>query len=203
MISLRRNTALLLALFLFNAISSAFRSSQLIGISRREVTGSSSGLLRLQMNVFEDAFRFFTNLDKEASAKHILMTSADAPEKLAIVKKELEAVPPGDLSTAFSELATKVSQCPSAARGGNLGTFKPGMMVKEFDQVCFEKEVGKVHGPVKTQFGYHLILITRRFQGKGKAEEKIPVNHIPPITLNTNTISQQQERNPSDQSIAS
>ncbi len=110
MISLRRNTALvlLLALFLFNAISSAFRSSQFIGVSRREVTGSSSGLLRLQMNVFEDAFRFFTNLDKEASAKHILMTSADAPEKLAIVKKELEAVPPGDLSTAFSELATKV-----------------------------------------------------------------------------------------------
>ena len=47
-----------------------------------------------------------------------------------------------------------------------LGTFKPGMMVKEFDTVCFEKEIGVVHGPVETQFGSHLILITRRYEGE-------------------------------------
>jgi peptidyl-prolyl cis-trans isomerase C len=61
-----------------------------------------------------------------------------------------------------------VSECPSATRGGNLGTFKPGMMVKEIDQVVFEKEVGVVHGPVNTQFGSHLILITRRYEGEDK-----------------------------------
>ena len=94
----------------------------------------------------------------------------------------------------FSELAAKYSECPSANRGGNLGTFKPGMMVKEFDevnihvdtdlyrlqcinenellhnytQVCFTKEVGVVHGPVETQFGSHLILVTRRYEGEDK-----------------------------------
>jgi peptidyl-prolyl cis-trans isomerase C len=61
-----------------------------------------------------------------------------------------------------------VSECPSANRGGALGTFKPGMMVKEFDKVVFEMEVGKVHGPVETQFGSHLIFITRRYGGEEK-----------------------------------
>jgi peptidyl-prolyl cis-trans isomerase C len=61
-----------------------------------------------------------------------------------------------------------VSECPSAKRGGNLGTFKPGMMVKEFDEVCFNQEVGVVHGPIKTQFGSHLILVTRRYEGEEK-----------------------------------
>ena len=61
-----------------------------------------------------------------------------------------------------------MSECPSAKRGGNLGTFKPGMMVKAFDEVCFEKELGVVHGPIETQFGSHLILITRRYEGEEK-----------------------------------
>ena len=118
------------------------------------------------MNLIEDAFRFFSNMNKEASAKHILMKGSGAKAKLEALKAELAAAP--DLSVAFSELAQKVSECPSATRGGNLGTFKPGMMVKEFDKVCFEEEVGKVHGPVETQFGSHLILITRRFEGEKK-----------------------------------
>jgi peptidyl-prolyl cis-trans isomerase C len=52
--------------------------------------------------------------------------------------------------------------CPSGKSGGDLGEFSPGMMVPEFDKVVFSAEVGKVQGPVKTQFGYHLILITKR-----------------------------------------
>ena len=120
----------------------------------------------LNMNVVSDAFRFFTNMKKEASAKHILISGSDAVSKLDIIKEEL--VGAEDLSSAFSELAAKVSECPSAKRGGNLGTFKPGMMVREFDEVCFEKEVGVVHGPIKTQFGAHLIYITRRYEGEEK-----------------------------------
>jgi peptidyl-prolyl cis-trans isomerase C len=120
----------------------------------------------LQMNVFGDAMRFFSNMNKEASAKHILITGNDAVSKLNVIKAELTSAE--DLSTAFSELASKVSECPSAKRGGNLGTFKPGMMVREFDEICFEKEVGVVHGPVETQFGAHLIYITRRYEGEEK-----------------------------------
>ena len=88
-----------------------------------------------------------------------------AREKLVSLKAELSEAE--DLSSAFSDLAAKVSQCPSANRGGNLGTFKPGMMVKEFDKIVFEEDVGKVHGPISTQFGEHLILITRRYEGPG------------------------------------
>jgi|MDTB01.1.fsa_nt_gb peptidyl-prolyl cis-trans isomerase C len=120
----------------------------------------------LQMNFFEDAFRFFGNMNKEASAKHILIKgdSGVARQKLQDLKAELETAE--DLSAAFSDLAAQVSQCPSANRGGNLGTFKPGMMVKEFDKIVFDEEVGKVHGPISTQFGEHLILITRRYEGQ-------------------------------------
>lgn len=130
----------------------------------RKITSSRSS--NLQMNIFEDAFKFFSNINKEASAKHILMKGPGASSKLTILKEELESA--SDVSAAFSELAAKVSECPSANRGGNLGTFKPGMMVKEFDRVCFEKEVGVVHGPIETQFGSHLILVTRRYEGDEK-----------------------------------
>ena len=54
------------------------------------------------------------------------------------------------------------SGCPSSKNGGDLGEFNPGMMVKNFDDVCFTEEVGVVHGPISTQFGEHLILITKR-----------------------------------------
>jgi peptidyl-prolyl cis-trans isomerase C len=46
------------------------------------------------------------------------------------------------------------------------------MMVKEFDKVVFEAEIGKVHGPVETQFGSHLIFITRRFEGGDEKKDK-------------------------------
>jgi peptidyl-prolyl cis-trans isomerase C len=62
----------------------------------------------------------------------------------------------------FAELAEKHSECPSGKRGGDLGEFSPGQMVKEFDEVVFNEAVGEVHGPVQTQFGFHLIEITNR-----------------------------------------
>ena len=64
----------------------------------------------------------------------------------------------------FAELAKKHSSCPSKNRGGSLGTFNPGQMVKEFNDVVFSEdtELGVVQGPVKTQFGYHLILVSDR-----------------------------------------
>ena len=62
----------------------------------------------------------------------------------------------------FAEIAKQHSQCPSGQKGGALGEFEPGQMVKEFDDVVFSAEVNKTHGPVQTQFGYHLIEITSR-----------------------------------------
>lgn len=88
-----------------------------------------------------------------ASARHILVASETDCSDL---KKQIEG------GSDFAEIAEKHSTCPSGSTGGDLGEFGPGQMVPEFDQVVFEEEVGKVHGPVKTQFGYHLLEITSR-----------------------------------------
>jgi peptidyl-prolyl cis-trans isomerase C len=57
----------------------------------------------------------------------------------------------------FSDLAKQYSLCSSGKKGGDLGTFARGKMVKEFEKCAFELEKGQVSGPVKTQFGYHII----------------------------------------------
>lgn len=88
-----------------------------------------------------------------ASARHILVATAEECEKL---KTEIEA------GADFAAIAKQHSSCPSGKKGGDLGNFKKGQMVKEFDQVVFSAELNQVHGPIKTQFGYHLIEITAR-----------------------------------------
>lgn len=88
-----------------------------------------------------------------AEARHILVKTVEEGER---IKQEIAAG--GD----FAELARKHSSCPSGKSGGDLGAFGRGQMVKEFDEVCFTAPVGVVHGPVKTQFGYHLIEVTKR-----------------------------------------
>ena len=90
----------------------------------------------------------------KASARHILV---DTEEKCEEIKKQI-----GE-GAGFAEMAREHSLCPSGQQsGGDLGKFSPGQMVKEFDVVVFNEEVNKVHGPVRTQFGYHLIEIISR-----------------------------------------
>lgn len=89
----------------------------------------------------------------KASARHILVPEQADCEAL---KKEIQG------GADFAEMAQEHSQCPSSVQGGALGEFGPGQMVKEFDDVVFKEDVGKVHGPIKTQFGYHLVEITSR-----------------------------------------
>lgn len=88
-----------------------------------------------------------------ASARHILV---ETEEQCTALKEQIEA------GTDFAELARKHSSCPSGQQGGDLGSFGPGMMVPEFDQVVFSADVNTVQGPVKTQFGFHLLEVTER-----------------------------------------
>jgi len=89
----------------------------------------------------------------KAKARHILVND----EKTCLdLKNQIES------GASFTDLAAKYSRCPSGKKGGDLGEFFRGQMVREFDEVVFRDEVGKTHGPVKTQFGYHLILIESR-----------------------------------------
>ncbi|MCR9296347.1 MAG: peptidylprolyl isomerase [bacterium] len=88
-----------------------------------------------------------------ATARHILV---DSEEKCNELKSQIES------GEDFAAVAKTHSTCPSGASGGDLGKFSKGQMVKEFDDVVFSGELNKVHGPVKTQFGYHLLEITSR-----------------------------------------
>tara|TARA_R110002096_G_scaffold51516_4_gene134689 strand:+ start:23625 stop:23903 length:279 start_codon:yes stop_codon:yes gene_type:complete len=89
----------------------------------------------------------------QASARHILVSTE---QECLDLKAKLEN------GAEFESLAAAHSSCPSGQKGGALGTFGPGQMVKEFDTVVFNEPVGVVHGPVKTQFGFHLLEITSR-----------------------------------------
>ena len=89
----------------------------------------------------------------KATARHILVNTE---EECSDIKNKIEN------GSDFADMAKQLSQCPSGQRGGDLGEFTPGQMVQEFDQVVFSEDIGKVHGPVQTQFGFHLIEITSR-----------------------------------------
>lgn len=84
----------------------------------------------------------------KACARHILVKTKAQAESL---KQQLTK------GADFGTLAKRHSLCPSGKKGGDLGEFRPGQMVKAFDQVVFKKPVLQVHGPIKTQFGFHLI----------------------------------------------
>lgn len=89
----------------------------------------------------------------KATARHILLDTYEEAEDL------LRQIGEG---AEFAALAAEHSKCPSGLSGGDLGEFSPGQMVSEFDRVAFHDAIGVVHGPVQTQFGYHLIEITSR-----------------------------------------
>lgn len=88
-----------------------------------------------------------------ATARHILV---DTEAQCLELKERINN------GEDFADIAKQYSSCPSGANGGDLGRFGPGQMVKEFDQVVFSAEPNTVQGPVKTQFGYHLLEVTSR-----------------------------------------
>ena len=79
-----------------------------------------------------------------AQARHILVQTEEACQDL---KQQIEN------GADFADVAKQHSECPSGQRGGDLGEFSQGQMVKEFDEVVFKDDIGKVHGPVQTQVG--------------------------------------------------
>ncbi len=89
----------------------------------------------------------------KATARHILVETEQQCEEL---KTKIEG------GEDFAKMAMEHSSCPSGLQGGDLGEFGRGQMVPEFDEVVFSAELNKVQGPVKTQFGYHLLEVTSR-----------------------------------------
>ena len=87
---------------------------------------------------------------KSVNASHILVPNAKDAESIMMRLSKGED---------FAALAKRFSKCPSKSKGGNLGWFGKGEMVPEFEKACFEGKKGDIVGPIKTQFGYHVILI--------------------------------------------
>lgn len=108
------------------------------------------------VKVTDDEAKAFFEENKEdlvsgesVNASHILVDSEEKANEL------LAKINAGEIS--FEDAARQNSSCPSSEQGGNLGEFTRGQMVPEFDEACFSMAVGEIAGPVKTQFGFHLI----------------------------------------------
>ena len=88
----------------------------------------------------------------QVRASHILVGTEDQVKQLRedIVSDKI----------TFADAASQFSKCPSGKNGGDLGYFGRGMMVPEFEDASFTLPVGEVSQPIKTQFGYHLIVVT-------------------------------------------
>ena len=90
-------------------------------------------------------------MTKQIRASHILVDSASQAAKL------YDQIRGGK---DFSVVAKKFSTCPSGKKGGDLGYFRKGQMVKPFEDAAFAANKGDLVGPVQTQFGWHIILVT-------------------------------------------
>ena len=89
----------------------------------------------------------------QARASHILVKTEDEATRL------LKRINDGE---DFAEVAKRFSKCPSGKKGGDLGYFGKGQMVPEFETVCFSHDKGAIVGPIRTEFGFHIIKVTDR-----------------------------------------
>ena len=117
--------------------------------------------------------RFYT--DKAGiKASHILIklaenaTPEDEAKAMEKVKQAQTRLKKGE---AFEKVATELGEGPAASKGGDLGFFSEGRMVKEFEDVAFKMKVGTVSDPVKTRFGYHIIKVTDKREDRKKPFE--------------------------------
>ena len=121
------------------------------------------------------------------NASHILV---DSEEKANDILAKINA---GEIT--FEDAAQQFSSCPSSAKGGNLGDFGAGQMVPEFDEACFEMEIGEMRGPVKTQFGYHIIKLNAKNPASTIPYEQIKAQLIEHVSQDKQKAAYQSKLN--------
>lgn len=129
------------------------------------------GKLLATVSVTDDEIKKFYKDNKDlfkenesANASHILVAEEDKANEI------YEKVKNGE---DFASLAKEFSICPSKEKGGELGTFTRGQMVKEFEDAVFNNEVATITEPVKTQFGYHIIKINDKNEGRDLSFDEV------------------------------
>ena len=133
-----------------------------------------------EIKVYYDENQAQFKKGETVSAKHILV---EAEEKCNEI---LASIINGEKT--FEDAAKEFSTCPSGQRGGDLGAFGKGQMVPEFEQAAFAAEIGQVVGPVKTQFGFHLIKVEAKNEAEVAAFAEVKEN------IKRNLIQQKQNK---------
>lgn len=141
-------------------------------ISKEVITSMAINKILSDITVTDDEVKKYYEDNKEAfgqpatvSARHILVETEEEAKK---AKEEIASE-----SISFGDAAMKYSMCPSNQQGGNLGEFSKGMMVPEFEEAAFTAEIGVVTEPVKTQFGYHLVLVDAKNEASIKSFDEV------------------------------
>ena len=141
-------------------------------ISKEVLTSMAINKILADITVTDDEVKKYYEDNKEAfaqpatvSARHILVETEEEAKK---AKEEIASE-----SISFGDAAMKYSICPSNQQGGSLGEFSKGMMVPEFEEAAFTAEIGVITEPVKTQFGYHLIVVDAKNEASVKSFDEV------------------------------
>lgn len=149
---------------LLNESYKARTAEQFYQTTDGEVTDSAVATKEVALFYEENKKNGAFDRPPEIKASHILVKEESE------IKEVAEALKKGG---DFAKLAGEKSTCPSGKRGGDLGYFTRGQMVKEFEEVAFGLKENEISAPVKTQFGWHIIQLTGR-----KDAETVPISQV-------------------------
>jgi peptidyl-prolyl cis-trans isomerase D len=114
-------------------------------------------------------------IPEQVKARHILIKSSDpSPESMDVALQQIKEIVEDLTVDNFADKAKKHSDDPgSKEKGGDLGFFPRGRMVPEFEEVAFSAEKGQISEPVKTQYGYHVILVEDKKQEREESLDEV------------------------------